>query len=285
VSTLALGLGLLSAIVYGAADVAGGVATRRSAVMTVVAGSYVVSQPALLVGALLEAGGVPSPGQVALALVGGTAEVVAIASLYLALAGGTMCLVSPLVAVVGAGIPLAVGVALGEPVAMSQTLGMTLAFAAILVVARPRRDARLSRRTTGLAIAAGLAYACSFIAFAAAQREPGAAGPWGMALMARIVGLVVAIVAARRLGHPLVAGIAARPWIVLAGVLDGVAMALLMAAYGAGPLGLTTVVVSLYPAVTLVLAALVLRERISRAETSGVAFALGAIVLMGAASG
>jgi drug/metabolite transporter (DMT)-like permease len=284
-SPTGLGLGLLSAIVYGAADVAGGIATRRAAVMAVLASSYAVSLPTLVSGAMVEAAGVPSPGQVGWALLGGVAEVVAMGTLYLALAGGTMCLVSPLVAVVGAGIPLAVGLALGEPMATAQALGLALAFAAIVIVARPRAEARLSRRTTGLALAAGLAYSVSFIAFAAAQHEPGSAGPWGMAVVARIVGLGVAVAGARVLGKPLRPAPAAWPWVVAAGVLDGVAMALLMAAYGAGPLGLTTVVISLYPAVTVVLAALLLRERVGRPEAAGVMCALGAVVLMGAASG
>jgi len=168
--------------------------------------------------------------------------------------------------------------------ATSQGLGLALAFVAIVVVARPRTDARLSRRTTGLALASGLAYAVSFVAFAAAQGTTGEAGPWTMAVVARVVGLAVAVVVVTRSGRPLVAAVADRPWVVAAGVLDGVAMALLMAAYGAGPLGLTTVVISLYPAVTVTLAALLLRERLSRTEVAGVASAFCAVVLMGAAT-
>ena len=64
------------------------------------------------------------------------------------------------------------------------------------------------------------------------------------------------------------------------GLLDATALVLLLLAYGSGPLGLTTVLISLYPAVTVVLAGLLLRERMARSELVGVGIALVAVTLL-----
>jgi uncharacterized membrane protein len=282
---IGMGLGLLAALIYGTADLAGGIASRRSPALTVVLGSYVIALPLLAVGAIVEGGAAFSTAQLAWSVAGGVAEVIAILALYLALASGTMSLISPCVGIVGAGIPVLVGLTLGESMAAPQAVGMALAFLAMIVVARPRVDGPMSRRSLGYAFTAGCAFAVSFIAFSGAQSEPGGAGAWGMALVARIVGLVLALGAVLLTRRPLVAARGDLPWVAVAGLFDGLAMACLLAAYGAGPLGLTTVVASLYPAVTVVLAAILLRERLGRLESAGVVVAILAVVLMGAASG
>jgi drug/metabolite transporter (DMT)-like permease len=282
-SEVGLVLGLAAALVYGAADLSGGLASRRSPALTVVTGAYFVSLPMLVIAAIVDGGGPPAPEQLAWAVVGGGAEVVATLALYLALAAGAMNLVSPFVGVVGAAVPLLVGLAIGEPLPAVQAVGMALAFAAIVVVARPARTGRTSRRALGLALIAGLAYATSYVAFSGAQSIAGGAGAWTMALVARLVGLAVVLGATAMARRPLVAARVDRPWVVAAGLLDAIALACLLAAYGAGPLGLTTVVASLYPAVTAVLAAALLKERLGRVELTGVACAIAAVACMGLA--
>jgi len=276
-----LGLGLLAALIYGTADLAGGVATRRASALTVIVGAYLLSLPLVLIGAAAEGGPLLTPVQLGWAAVGGAAEVVATLALYVALAAGTMSLVSPFVGVIGAAIPLACGLAMGERLPPVQALGMALAFGAIVVVAGPRVGRRQPRRVLLLALVAGLAYAVSFVAFSASQATAAGAGPWQVSLVARGVGLIAVVAAARRRHAPLLPGPRARPYVAMAGVLDATALSCLLGAYGAGPLGLTTVVASLYPAVTVVLAAMLLRERLRRIEIVGVALALGAVVLMG----
>ena len=81
-------------------------------------------------------------------------------------------------------------------------------------------------------------------------------------------------------GQPLVTPRGQRRLVAIVGLLDAVALVLLLLAYGGGPLGLTTVLISLYPAVTVVLAGLVLRERMARAELAGVGVALAAVTLL-----
>ena len=111
----------------------------------------------------------PVPSALAWSAVGGAAEAAAAGMLYLALASGTMGVASPLAAVVGATIPVAVGVASGERVAPAQAFGMLLAFGAITLVAAPQRSAdAANRRTAPLAVASGVTLAISFIAFSKA---------------------------------------------------------------------------------------------------------------------
>jgi drug/metabolite transporter (DMT)-like permease len=281
VNGLGLGFGLLAALVYGAADLSGGLASRRMPALTVMVGAYLVSMPLMVAGTLVEGVAAVAPSQIACALVGGASEAVATLLLYAALAAGTMSLVSPCVSVLGASLPLVVSFGLGERLPGIQAVGICLALVAVVVISRPTFADRASRRCIALAGGAGIAYAVSFVAFAAAEAVEGGAGSWQLALVSRLVGVglvgTFAVVGRR----PLLASGAGRPFVVLAGLLDGIALTCLLAAYGSGPLGLTTVVASLYPAVTVVLAATLLRERIGRLEMAGVACALGAVALIG----
>ncbi len=275
-----IGYGLGSALVYGFADVAGGVATRRMHVLTVLAGAYAISLPVILLAAIVSRSGMPGTDGVAWSVAGGAAEAAAAGLLYLALAAGTMGIASPLAAVVGAAIPVAVGLATGEAIGLTQALGMGLAFGTIMLIAGPRKaDQTAGRLVATLAIASGTMFAASFIAF---SRAESVSDPLSVAVLARIAGLSIVTVLARRQSLPLVAPKGSRRLVAFVGMLDATAFVLLLLAYGAGPLGLTTVLISLYPAVTIVLAALLLRERMARNEIMGVGVALVAVALLAA---
>jgi drug/metabolite transporter (DMT)-like permease len=274
----ALGYGLGSALVYGVADVAGGLATRRTHVVTILIGAYASSLPLILLAAFLSGSPLPEPTALAWSAAGGAAEAAAAGLLYLALASGTMGVASPLAAVVGATIPVAVGLATGERVAPPQAFGMLLAFGAIVLVAAPQRSAvAANRRAAPLAVASGGMFAISFIAF---SRAGVGSDPFWVAAVARITGLAIVGVLAAVMSQPLVAPRGLRRLVAVVGLLDATALVLLLMAYGGGRLGPTTVLISLYPAVTVVLAALFLRERMARAELLGVGFALVAVTLL-----
>ena len=274
----AIGYGLGSAFVYGIADVAGGVATRRAHVLTVLTGAYALGLPLILIAAILSRTAVPSVDGIAWSVAGGAAEAAAAGLLYLALASGTMGVTSPLAAVVGAAIPVAVGLLTGETVAPPQALGMVLAFGTILLIAGPRRvGTAMDRRATPLAIASGGMFAVSFIAFSTAEAT---SDPLAVAAIARVTGLAIVAILAGAIARPLVAPQGSRRLVGAIGLLDATALVLLLLAYGSGPLGLTTVLISLYPAVTVVLAGLLLRERMARSELVGVGIALVAVTLL-----
>jgi drug/metabolite transporter (DMT)-like permease len=274
----AVGFGLASALVYGVADVAGGLATRRLHVLTVLTGAYAFSLPVVLLAAVLGGRTIPGVDGIAWSAAGGAAEAAAAGLLYLALASGTMGVTSPLAAVVGAAIPVAVGFAMGESVAPPQAFGILLAFGAILMVAAPQRgEVAQNRRGIPLAIASGTMFALSFIAFSAAEE---ACDPFWVAAIARITGLAIVAVLAVLIARPLVTPNGSRRLVAGVGLLDAAALLLLLMAYGGGPLGLTTVLISLYPAVTVILATIVLRERMARAELVGVGVAFAAVTLL-----
>lgn len=260
------------------ADVAGGLATRRTHVVTILIGAYASSLPLVLLAAILSGSTIPEPNALAWSCVGGAAETAAAGLLYLALARGTMGVASPLAAVVGASIPVVVGLASGENVAPPQALGTLLAFGAIILVAAPQRSAvAANRRAAPLAVASGGMFAISFITFS----QAGAGNdPFWVAAFARITGLAILALLAGIISLPLVTPRGLRSLVVLVGLLDATALILLLMAYGGGRLGLTTVLISLYPAVTVVLAALFLRERMARAELVGVGVALVAVALL-----
>ncbi len=273
----AVGYGLGSALVYGVADVAGGLATRRLHVLTVLTGAYALSLPLVLVAAVLSGSALPGVEGVIWSAAGGAAEAAAAGLLYLALATGTMSVASPLAALIGAAIPVGIGLATGESVAPPQGLGILLAFGSIVLVAAPQRDAVASNRAVPVAIASGAMFALSFLAFSAAEEV---SNPFWVAAIARITGLAIVAALARAVSQPLVTPRGQLWMVAVAGLLDATALVLLLMAYGGGPLGLTTVLISLYPAVTVVLATLVLRERMARAELVGVGVALFAITLL-----
>jgi drug/metabolite transporter (DMT)-like permease len=283
VSAPGAGLGLLAALLYGAADLTGGLASRRSAALTVIVGAYAVSLPLVIVAAMAEGGQPLTALQLALALAGGVAEVVATLGLYIALAAGTMSIVSPFVGILGASLPLAVGLGLGEPMPVAKALGMALALVAIVAVAGPVHVDVSSRRAMAFAAVAGLGYGSSFVLFSLALTAGHGEGTWQIALVARVVGLAVAGACAIATGRSLVAPRGGRSLVCMAGLFDVLATTSLLAALGSGPLGLTSVLASLYPAVTVVLAASLLRERVGRLELAGIACALGAVALMSSA--
>jgi drug/metabolite transporter (DMT)-like permease len=158
---------------------------------------------------------------------------------------------------------------------------MILALGAIILVAAPQRSpVAANRRAAPLAVASGGMFAISFIAFSQAGAG---SDPFWVAAIARITGLAIVVALARLISQPVVAPRGLRRLVAVVGVLDATALVLLLGAYGGGRLGLTTVLISLYPAVTVVLAALFLRERMARAELIGVGVALVAVGLLAVA--
>jgi len=272
-------LALPSALAYGVADFAGGLAARRTPVLVVT----VIAQAAgflTLVPALFLVPGTPSVAALAwglLASLVGTAGVM----LYLrGLAVGPMGVVAPLSAVVGAGLPLAVGVLGGERPGPVAWLAVGLALGAILLATMGTDRVTGARTGILLGLGAGVGFGLFFVVLDA---SPSGSGLWtlvsGRFVTAVVLGAVV-------LARPALRGAPVRPvlWlIVVSGMLDTVANALFLLATRAGDLGLTSVVVSLYPVVVVVLARFVLGERLTRLQLTGTGLALGASVLLAAA--
>jgi drug/metabolite transporter (DMT)-like permease len=206
--------------------------------------------------------------------IAGLVGTVGIFALYRGLAFGRMAVVSPLAGLLSALIPLALGVALGERPQGIEWAGVLIALPAIWLVA-----AGESSRGRGSGVAMGLLAGLGFGLFFAAISQAGdAAGFWPLVgARAASVSLMTLVVIQRREEIPV-----RRDWfsIFLVGIGDILANVFLLVAYRSGLISLTSVLTSLYPAVTVLLAVLLLDERLTRRQLDGLFLALLAVTLI-----
>ena len=279
----AVALALLSSLSWGTADFLGGLKSKQVPVAAVLLLSQAPMILPLAVWALLEGEAAPGRGLV-LGAVAGAAGAVALGAFYRGLAIGTMSIVAPISAA-GAVVPVVAGVASGERPGTLQVLGIAAAIIGVVLAAReaPGGDAAHvadARRSVLLALVA----ACGFGTFLALM-DPAteASVPWAL-LAARTASsvCVAAVVLAR--GIDIAPGLrgAVLPAILLVGVLDISANALYALALGTGLLSVVSVLGSLYPVMTVLLARLLLGERVQRSQEVGVAGVLVGVALIAA---
>ena len=208
-------------------------------------------------------------------LAAGAAAGAGLACLYKALAIGKMGLTAPLSAVITALVPLAFSFGTQGLPRRGQLFGFVMAVVSIWLIARQSGAANGSAGL-GLAVAAGVGFGgfLLFIKFAGAQAV---FWPLAAARTASLI-LMIAIIAAGRGEWRLARG--TLWYVLLAGVLDSGANALYVAATQHGRLDVAAVLSSLYPASTVLLARVVLKERLSRLQSAGMATALVAVALI-----
>lgn len=234
----------------------------------------------LIAAVALISGGSISSGEAAIAALGGICGAVAITLFYAAMAIGPVSIISPLVSM-GVVVPVAVGLLRGESPAALQLAGLAAAFCGILLAVREAegpRSAAVSRRALLLAGLAGLGFGLYFVGIdSAASDDPLWAATWAR------VGGSVAIAVALLVGSP-GRGPAARamPTLLTIGCLDAAANTLIAIASSKGLLSLVAVGGSLFPIVTVLLARVVLGERLARIQQLGVALAILGVLLIAA---
>ncbi len=276
---MAVVLALASAAVYGAADFLGGLASRRASVFGVVALSQGIGLVAVL-GLLPWLGGPVTPADLGWGAAAGLAGALGLVVFFRTLARGTMSVIAPVTAVTAAAVPVLVGVLSGDDIGPWAATGIALALAAVVLVsAEGGLSALRSARPASLvpALAAGAAFGLFFVALDRTSTESGLT-PLVTARLASLLLVVVIAVAGRRslrVGRP------ALPLVALSGVGDMSANALfLLATQQDGPLAITGVLASLYPVSTVVLAQVLLRERLAAAQVTGLGTAVAAVVLI-----
>lgn len=274
---MAVLLSLLAALAYGLSDFVGGVAARRTSAWPVA----FVGNAAALVGAIalaLVLPGDPTRADLGWGALAGIGTGIGGAFLYRGLAAGRMGVVAPVSAVGAALLPVVVGVAAGERPALLVWLGIAAAVPGIWLVSRE------SGGTGDLAagvldgVLAGVGFG---LLFAAMGQVPEEAGFWPLAV-AQAVGTVSVAVTASLLGGRWVPYDRSQAWGVVVGVLGSVAVVSFLLATQQGLLTIASVVTSLYPAVTVLLAATVLRERIHRSQAVGLVLCTVAVGLVAA---
>lgn len=282
---LAVIVGLLGAVVYGAADFVGGLASRRISALRVTAVGGLAGL--VLLGILLPlVGGAWSPEALALGASAGLAGSVAIALLYGCLAIGPMSILSPLTAVVSAIVPLGVGLLRGERFPPVGYIAIGVALVAVVLVGfvPDQRAIRPSGRALAMAVGSGTLIGVFLIVIDLTPDDSGLV-PLAASLAVKAVLLfaVVGLLALRRVSRsPGTAG-GWRPGLGLAvasGAVDAAANVLLLLGLRLGDLSVQAVLTAMYPAGTIILAAIVLKERVTATQYVGLALAIAAAAML-----
>lgn len=277
---MAVLLALGAALSWGIGDFLGGLTSRRADELYVTVLSQ-LSGLVVLLAAFAWLPGTPSRAALVFGAAAGVGGAMGLAAYFRALAIGPMGVTAPLSALVGAAVPVTVGLVAGERPDPAAAFGIALGLLAVVLVSRPAGDdtvphdpARL-RRGMLWASVAGLGFGWFFVAL---DMTPADSGLWPL-VAARPAGILAlgVLLAQRRPARPgrVAAGVAAA-----SGLLDMLANTLFLLAVRQGLLVLVSVLTSLYPVGVVVLARLVLRERLSRGQLTGIAFALGAAALI-----
>ena len=285
-------LGLTAAVLYGSGDFLGGMATRRAHVLTVLTLVESAGVIVALAAAVISSDSASLAGLawgLSAGLVGGFGLIV----FYTGLAAGPMSVVAPVSGLVSTVLPVAVALAEGERPGVGVYAGALLCLAAIVLASSAgdtasdtrsgfgpaRRPARLSR-----AIAYGTASGVSFGLFFLLIRNAGQSGELWPVAAGRIGELAIILAAAAVLRPGLLRGVGGGIPLAAAGAgaIDVVANICYVAATRTGAFGLAVVLASLYPGVTVLLARVVLGERLRWIQRVGLALAAVGIVLVAA---
>lgn len=269
-NTRAAVLALLSSLLYGGGDFALGVASRANSVFGTSAVFHALGLPLTAIILVLTRPATPDGHALAAALLGGACLAAGGLLFVVALAKGRMGVIAPLTAVGAAGVPVVVGMVRGESPAPIAIAGMVAAGVGLLLVTTDRTQA-----LSAGGIPEGIGAALGFGGFYVFLRA-GESGGWWTVGISRAVVLVVTVIAATLLGRRLSIPLANTPVLVVAATLATLAGAAFLFAQHHASLSLTAALASLYPAVTAVLAATLLHERLTRRQLAGSVIVLGA---------
>jgi len=284
---LAVFVGVTAALIFGSADFAGGMAAKRISAVRVTAIGGLSGLVILLLAFPL----FPSVWSTKAVLLGGVTGITgafAVVLLYACLAIGPMSILSPLTAVISAMVPVLAGVVRGEHRGVLSYVAIVVALIAVVLVGFvPEKGAvRPSLRALAMAVGAGALIGAFLILI---DLTPGNSGLVPLVVSRTVNAIVMfsaigigALLARRRGTTPRAVG-RWKPGLVLAivaGVIDAIANALLLFGLRQGELTIQSVLTALYPAGTILLAAIMLRERIAPIQIVGLVLALVAAALL-----
>ena len=275
---MAVLLALCSATTYGVGDFFGGLAAKRAPAAAVLLWSHVTGLVLLLATTVVVAGEATAH-DLSLGAAGGLGGAIGVGLLYRALSIGPMSAVAPVTALLAASVPVLVGLAQGERPAAAAIIGMVGALAAIVLVSAEGGGSLRPSDLQGvrLALGAGLGFGIFYVALSYTDDS---AGMWPLvAARTASVGVVGALALGGRVRAHVPRG-RARRLTGAAGALDAAANGLYLLAVREGLLSVVSVLSSLYPASTVVLAWIVLRERFAPMQRVGLLLAIPAAALM-----
>jgi len=271
---------LVSSLIYGCSDFVGGATSRVAPPVWVAALGQAVSIVFVVPIALIASSEQVTGTDIGWSLASGFAGAIGLGLFYTAMGRGLISLVVPLTAVIGASLPIAYGLARGERPGTIALTGIVLALAAIVIVSMLPGDGKpVSAEIVAASIAAGVLFGGFIIGL---SRTSDDAGMWPAALSRLSCGVGLLALAPLAVGKA--RGIRrALPACLAIGACEAAGMVTFLLALQSGPVSVTSVLFSLYPVTTVLLAMGLLGERPSRLQLAGVALALGAVVLISAA--
>jgi drug/metabolite transporter (DMT)-like permease len=270
-------LGLAAAVAWGAGDFGGGLASRRAPVYGVVLVSQATGMLLSGAGAVALGETVPGPTDILVCFVAGILGAFGITTLYQGLAVGRMGIVAPVTGVLAAVIPVIAGFlteGVPHPIVV---LGIVIAVVAVVLVSRVAGE---TGGRSGLREALIAGTAIGFFGVAIAQLSEGnVLSALTLIRLFQGVLVVVAVIVTRAVWRPTGSIL---PALVVIGVLDTLGNAFYLIAVQTGQLAIASVLSAMYPVMTIILAAIVMREPITRGHTVGIVLAAIAIALIGA---
>ena len=268
--------GLAASLCWGSGDFNGGLASRRANASSVVTVAYAVGFVLLVVLALLWKEPLPSTVDIVWGGLSGLAGALGLIAFYSALSIGRMGIAAPISAVLTAGFPVIFSAFTQGLPGPLQLGGFLLAILAIALISRPERS-KGRPKGIGLALLAGCGFGCFFILISRANH---AETFWPLSV-ARLTAVLLLLLVIWIRQQSVMPGLTVAPLLVLlAGVLDALGNVFFVLATHTGRLDVAAVLSSLYPAATVLLAALVLRERVTRIQAIGILLALLAVPLI-----
>ena len=269
-------LGLSSAFSWGAGDFSGGMASKRTSAYSVVVISQFISLLLLLAGVYLVS---PEPifsQAVLLGGIGGICSAVGLVALYSGLARGPMGVVAPLTAVTAAVVPVVFSQWESGLPTITQMFGILVALVAVWTISSGDGITRLQLKDLGLPMLAGLGFGLFYIVIARASEE---SAIWPL-VFARSSSVIFILAIAILLGRFETALRGSLLLIALAGIFDTAGNLLYIFATRYGRLDIAAVLSSFYPAATVFLAWVILKEKLTRRQWVGVMLVILAVVLI-----
>jgi drug/metabolite transporter (DMT)-like permease len=268
-------LALSGAVLWGVGDFLGGFASRRLAVLAVLAISQAVGLAGVALWVWIASDPFPGLPEILPAAAAGVAGLIGLGALYRGLAVGAMGIVAPISAASPV-VPLVVDAGRGLTPTVLQLLGIVLVLAGIVTLSCEPSSVGTTRIASGagLAVVAAFGFGAFIVGLDAGSDE---SAPWAV-VAARSASVAIALAAAALTSTSLRPPVRFIPALLAVGAFDTGANVCVAFATTKGSAGIVAVLSALYPIVTLVLARLVLAERLSAARRIG-----GVTALAGAA--
>ena len=285
---------LAAAVLYGSADFLGGAASRRSRALSVAVLSVPAGAVVMLLAAVVAGGPLPTAG-LGWAVAAGAFGGIGLMAFYTGLAVGPMSVVAPVSALVSTVLPVGVAVASGEHLGVRVYAGVATCLLAIVLVSLERggwparnagssaQDRSLRHHATLRGVGYGVVCGALFGIFFVFLRNAGSAGvfwPVGISRLANCAVVLIAAVLARARPVGREAGGQVLAAAIFSGVLDASANLFYVLATRAGLFGVAIVLTSLYPGITVLLARVVLRERMHAVQRIGLLLAAAGVILV-----